>query len=203
MASSFVRSAFATFATLTLLALIVAAQSLVPDETLATEPIAYSGDIGEPVDADQFSVTVQKVRFAETVADKDGFGSSGPIEAHGVWLVATVRITSASAPLINVDAELVMDDGYVYSANGWLSNSLSGGLSTTLEAGIPVTGMLVFEVPEDRISAPVLQVNARESVDDRLSARADIDLGLSGAELDQRLSRPDERIDVPAPAKTS
>ncbi|GAA1780829.1 MULTISPECIES: DUF4352 domain-containing protein [Streptomonospora] len=203
MASSFTRSAVATFATLTLLALIVAAQSLVPDETLATEPIASSGDIGEPVDAGQFSITVQEVRFAETVADKDGFGTSGPIEANGVWLVAGVRITSASAPLTNVDAELVMDDGYVYSANGWLSNGLSGGLGTTLEAGIPVAGMLVFEVPEDRISAPVLQVNARESIDDRLSARADIDLGLSGTELDERLSQPEERIDVPAPAKTS
>ncbi|MFD0773549.1 hypothetical protein ACFQZ2_06365 [Streptomonospora algeriensis] len=201
--SPFARSALATFATLTLLTLIVVAQSLVPEDTLATEPVSYSGEIGEPVDARRFTITAGKVELARTVADEGGLGSSGPIRAHGVWVVATVEITAATAPLLALDAELVMGDGYVYSASGWLSNGLTGGLSATFAPGIPVTGMLAFEVPKDRVTDPILQVNARESIDDRLSARADIDLGLSGTQLDRRLEQPQERIAVSAPTETS
>nr|WP_255430285.1 DUF4352 domain-containing protein [Streptomonospora sp. PA3] len=158
--------------------------------------------MGEPVDARQFTITAEKVRVAEAVSDEDGLGTSGPIEANGVWVVATVEITATRAPLLNTDAELVMSDGYVYSTTGWLSNGLAGGFGATLDPGIPVTGMLVFEVPEDRLKDPTLQVNARESLDDRLSARADIDLGLSGAELDRLLADPEQSIAVPAPAQT-
>ncbi|GAA4919157.1 hypothetical protein [Streptomonospora salina] len=200
--SPFLRSALSTFSSLTFVALIVVAQALVPDDTLATEPVAHSGELGEPVDARRFTATAEKVEFAETVAEEGGLGSSGPIEAHGVWVVATVEITAATAPLNSVDAELVMGDGYVYSASTWVSNGLNGGGSTPAP-GIPLTGMLVFEVPEKRVDDPALHVSARESVDDRLSARADIHLGLDGARLDERLADPQERIAVPAPAQTS
>ncbi|QBI51933.1 DUF4352 domain-containing protein [Streptomonospora litoralis] len=203
MTSPFVRRAAAVFATLTLLSLIVMAQSLVPDDTLATEPIAYSGEIGEPVDAERFTVRVERVRIAETAVDEDGLGSSGPIEAKGVWLVATAEITSATAPLLHIDAALVMGDGYVYSANRWLSNDMAGGTGTTLDPGIPVTGALAFEVPKKRLKDPTLQVSARQSIDGRLSARADVDLGLSGSELDRRLAQPEDRVVVPSPTETS
>ncbi|WP_052809670.1 DUF4352 domain-containing protein [Streptomonospora alba] len=200
--SPFARSALTTFATLTLLTLIVAAQSLVPEETLATEPIPHSGEMGEPLDARRFTVTVEKVEFAETVTDEGGFGPSEAIEAHGVWVVATLEITAATAPLPNVDAELVMGDGYVYAASTWVNNGLNGGSSRPVP-GIPVTGKLVFEVPEDRVTDPTLQVSARTSIDERLSARADIHLGLDGEQLDRRLAQPQKRIAVPAPTQTS
>lgn len=205
MPSSAARSALTVFATLVLLSLIVTAQSLVPPETHATEPIPHSGEVGETVDARQFTITVKKIRFAETVADDggDGIGSSAPVEANGVWVVATTELTAASAPLGTIDAELVMSDGYTYSSSEWLSNGLAGGFGTTLSPGISVTGALVFEVPADRLKDPTLQVNARESLDGRLSARADISLGLSGTELAERTDNPEESVSVPAPTQKS
>ncbi|GAB3453811.1 hypothetical protein GCM10027570_33330 [Streptomonospora sediminis] len=204
MPSSAARSALTAFATLVLLSLIVTAQSLVPPETHATEPIPHSGDVGETVDARQFTITVKKVRFAETVADGGGgIGSSAPVEANGVWVVATAELTAASAPLGTIDAELVMGDGYTYSSSEWLSNGLAGGFGTTLSPGISVTGALVFEVPTDRLKDPTLQVNARESLDDRLSARADISLGLNGTELAERADNPEQSVSVPAPTQKS
>ncbi|MDA0564655.1 DUF4352 domain-containing protein [Streptomonospora sp. S1-112] len=201
MASPLPRRALTVATCLVLLALIFVAQSLLPGETDDTEPIPFAGEVGTEVDAEQFTVTASEPRVAAAVQDDGGFGSGTPLKPHGVWVVVPARLTAQEAPLGTVEAQLVMGDGYTYSVTSWLFNGLGTGSGPTLSPGIAVGGAFVFEVPKDRLVDPVLQVSARESLDARLSARADIDLGLDKDEIAELTASPEESISIPAAAQ--
>ncbi|MBV2364320.1 hypothetical protein ACFPZ0_21375 [Streptomonospora nanhaiensis] len=201
MATALPRRALTVASCAVLLVLIFVAQSMLPGETDDTEPIAFSGEVGTEVDADQFTITASEARIAASVQDEGGLGGGAALKPHGVWVVVPARITSQHAPLGTVEARLAMGDGYTYSVTSWLYNGLGTGSGPTLSPGISVGGAFVFEVPKDRLVDPVLQVSARESLDARLSARADIDLGLGEDEIAEMTASPEESISIPAPAQ--
>ncbi|WP_067964424.1 hypothetical protein [Nocardiopsis trehalosi] len=184
-----------------LLALIMAAHALIPSPADTVGPIAYGGAIGEPVDAEVFTVEVERIEIARSAYDGAGdageFGIEGePIEANGVWLVAWLTVEARRESLPNVSAELDAGGGYTYSSSMWFMNTLESN-GAPFEPARPEYGAIVFEVAENRLTDPTLQVSLNTSLDARLSARADIDLGLRGTELAALVEDPEDEVAIP------
>lgn len=183
---------------LALIALIAVAQSLMIGFEQRLAPITASGDTSGAINADQFTIEVDSVELAHSVA---GVGTldeaEEPLEAEGTWVVVTATLTSARQPLTIVDPVLLeVADGYTYAGSGEVGSTLVGA---RLEAGIPVHGAFAVEVPIERLSDPVLRVGAARG-DARLSAEAVIDLGLSDDDIARLL---DEAATVEIPEPTS
>ncbi|MFC4564049.1 DUF4352 domain-containing protein [Nocardiopsis mangrovi] len=185
---------------LILLGLIMGAHSLIPPTLATSEPIGYAGGIGTTVDARQFTIEVRDVRFARSITDDSGddeFGvPSEPIEANGVWVVVDATIESTRSTMRNVRAELDTGEDYAYSGTTWSSNVFDSA-SPSLSPGRPVTGAFAFEVPEERLTELSLRAVVSHSLDERLAAQADIDLGLSGAGLTDRIDGADDVTAIP------
>ncbi|WP_017539516.1 hypothetical protein [Nocardiopsis halophila] len=196
-------------ASLVLLALLMGAQSLRFSSSVdATLPMVASGDASSAVDARSFTVRVDEVRFARAVADGSGdagdsaLSDFGPepeyFEAEGVWMVVFLEVTAREDHLTRLEARLDSGDKNVYGATSWLYNTF-GGVGDGFPPGIPMRGATAFEVPEDALKDPVLEVNVSTGIDRRLSGEAHVKLGLSGDELKKAIAGAEEAIDVPEP----
>ncbi|MFC3999916.1 hypothetical protein ACFOVU_28650 [Nocardiopsis sediminis] len=200
MKGLFARRSVTAVLSLILLGLIMGAHSLIPPTLATSEPISTSGGIGSTVDARQFTIEVQDVRFARTITDDaggDDFGAvSEPIEANGVWVIVLATIESTRSTMSSVTAELDTGDDYTYSGTAWSANVFESS-SPSLSPGRPVTGAFAFEVPEDRLTELSLRATVSESADERLAAQADIDLGLSGSELTENVDGAEDVAAIP------
>ncbi|GAA3730003.1 hypothetical protein HDA32_006030 [Spinactinospora alkalitolerans] len=196
MTRPFLRRAAHVAASLLLLALIVAAHGLIPTHDDLTAPISHSGTIGGTVDAERFTLDVDKVELARSVSDEEALGGVEGLEANGVWVVVWATLTSTDATVSVGGTLLEMGDGYSYSANTRLSNTFNN-LGIVLNPGLPRYGAFVFEVPEERLSSPTLRVSVQESLDDRLSAQASVDLGLSESDIDRLTEEAADSVAVP------
>ncbi|CAM3655740.1 hypothetical protein GCM10009799_47630 [Nocardiopsis rhodophaea] len=190
------RRALTAAASLVLIGLIIGAQSLIPSSEEQTEPIAYSGEIGATVDARRFTIEVDKVQFAHNVYDSTDYGDTTPIEANGIWVVAWATLTSTRDTLTTVTAELDTGGDSTYAASTWLFNAY-GGIGSSLGPGIPTYGAFVFELPEERLVDPTLQVGVARGPGSRLQAQADIHLGLGGDALAARIDAAEESVPIP------
>ncbi|MBB4935058.1 hypothetical protein F4561_005952 [Lipingzhangella halophila] len=163
-------------------------------------PIAYSGDASEVVDASRFTLEVDEVRFGHDIAGGDFEPLTGTeADPDYVWMVITVTIEATKESMAIHDPVRLECGDTSYA--GRVSSPLpSGGLGASpLQAGIPVTGSLAFELPPEKIIDPTLRVtavSAGAAVDDRLSSEAVVDLGLRDEELSTRIDEAAETVEV-------
>lgn len=184
---------------LLLIALIGVTRSLLIANEEEVAPISHSGDLGETVDARQFTITVQEVELARGITATDSFGEPSGQDLTAadtdIWVIVHVTITAASEQLTVRNPLLEVADGYSYAASTHVQSTMDGEV---VEAGIPRSGALVFEIPTERLAEPALRVGAG-GIDQRLSAEAVIDLGLGENELATLLDEAAESVSVPAP----
>jgi hypothetical protein len=172
-----------------------------------TDPIPTHGGVGTPVDADTFIIEVHDVAVAPVVATPEGLLGSvdegdeddgSALEYHesaGVWIVAFATLTSTERPQ-RINSPVWLDtDEHTFAGAGELDDTL---LDERLEAGIPLTGAFVLDVPPERIHDPVLRVNVG-ATDQRLSSEAVIDLGLGGDEIAQAAEDDDTVVEITPP----
>ncbi|RCV48883.1 DUF4352 domain-containing protein [Marinitenerispora sediminis] len=189
MASPLLRRAATALASLLLLGGIVAAHAMRPAFEDATAPIGHRGSAHEPVDARRFTIEVEKVEFAHAVSDGDALGAGPRLTAdpgnRAIWVVVWATMTATDASLTVPDPVLLeTGSGYSYAASDRLSNALNA-FGTRLDPGIPRHGAFAFEVPRERLTDPTLTVSAREGLDDRLSASAEVGLGLDADRIER------------------
>ncbi|WP_017590183.1 hypothetical protein [Nocardiopsis ganjiahuensis] len=167
-------------------------------------PITSSGEHGEVVATDEFTVEVTDVRLADTVTDTAHLEPE-TVEANGVWVLVGASVTATRSPIRATRVELEMADGTTYSESTWFQSAISG--STEFATALPTHGTFVFEVPEDRLDSPSLLLTHTDRGGARLAAQASVDLGIDaddlegergGAELAEPETRLGESTDAPA-----
>ncbi|MDA8370149.1 MAG: hypothetical protein M0026_09790 [Nocardiopsaceae bacterium] len=195
MSGSFVHRALTAVLSLVLLALIMGAHSLILSDSDQTEPIASSGDIGSTIDADRYTIKVEKVQITQSIADGDDSGIQASFETEEIWVIVWATVTSTSDTLRNVQADLDTGDGYTYSMSKLPLNAF-GGTGAVFDPGIPVYGAVAFEVPKERLTDPTFRIRLGKGGQDRLSAQANVDLGLYGAELADMVDQAEETVTI-------
>ncbi|TDD80516.1 hypothetical protein E1293_20605 [Actinomadura darangshiensis] len=145
-------------------------------EASLLDPIRTGGSIGEEIDAGDFSVRVDKVEAARSLAPQLSFGNHPPTGTDGVYLIVRIRATSRDEPLELRSATLETPGGYTFDDDP--RTGAGTGAQPTFEPMIWTSATFLFEVPKDRVEGAHLVVGTGGLLP-QLSAAADVDLGLS------------------------
>lgn len=166
-----------------LIAAIGAAQRLVPDADRTYQPIASTGTIGQEVRTLPYSVRVNRVRLGRELQIKKKYVDTPEKKVtKGVWVVLDLTATATQEQVTLGDVELRALNGTRYAA----TDRFQGLDTTDLEAGIPASGSVAFELPPDAAKGAVLLItNARypsvHRLNRALGPAVEIELGITGA----------------------
>jgi hypothetical protein len=138
------------------------------------DPLRNDGRIGQTVSNRMFSVRVDGVQAARSLAPGLSFGNEPAIGTDGVYLAVRIRARSEREPLRLGTAVLETPGGY-----GYRYDPRDGTTSTVpdMQPMIWAPGTLLFELPKDRLRGAHLVVGTGGLLP-QLSAAADIDLGI-------------------------
>lgn len=162
-------------------------------EARTLDPIRANGTAGEETGNREFSLTVERVDAARSLAPS--LTSGRPVGTDGVYLVVRVRVMSHRKPLKLRSATLEAPGGLVYH-----SSPRSGAKDVVPPDFQPMLWTptaFVFELPKDRLDGTHLVVGTGGLLP-QLSAAVDVDLGITGARERALLSTARDRYDVQA-----
>lgn len=156
-----------------LLVALVAANRLVPSDDDMVRPITAYGTIGRMVHTTAYDIKVDRVTAGRGLAEKGGFDK--PEHTSGVFLLVWAELTAADRPVSLDTAYLRTADGHRYDT----TDAIGFGALTDSDnqPGLTRYGVIAFELPPYRVAGARLVVGP--SFEARLSAQADMDLGLS------------------------
>lgn len=175
-------------AAVALLAVGSQVQSWLPGEgdDPGSEPHVRAGGLGDELDLRTARLTVHEVTASRRLVE---FGSE--MVTPGVWLLVRYTVTAAQENTAITHVELGHEDGRLWSMTGRNSN-----LCTESPPGVPTHCAAYLEVPVDAVPGLHLRL-ARQAGDTRYDALAEVDLGLTAADLaGYEYAAP---IQVPAP----
>ncbi|MEU5991308.1 hypothetical protein ABZ806_20260 [Spirillospora sp. NPDC047418] len=159
------------------------------------DPIRTGGTIGEQVATRDFSVRVDGVVAARSLAPGFSLGRKPPVGTDGVYLVVRLSATAAREPLQLRSADLETPGGYTFHADPRTSDVSVN--QPTFQPMIWTSTKLVFELPKDRVEGARLVVGTGGLLP-QLSSAADIDLGLGKDRAAELLQKAPERYQVKA-----
>jgi hypothetical protein len=163
-----------------------------PNLTANQAPFPTRGAIKAQVRGRDFALTVDRLTLTRALELPGGLSSASPHrrETNGVWLLVDARLDALHEPIALPDGfgapSLRTRDGFVYaSAGGRMPTSLSLLTAATARPGIPARGLLVFELPPERLAGAVLIASSRTIP--ALDSVVEIDLHLSDDDVRRRL----------------
>ncbi|MGP4027550.1 hypothetical protein [Actinomadura sp. 3N407] len=169
--------------------------SLLPEIRAAElDPIRDGGTVGEEVRNRDFSVRVEKVEAARSLAPGFSLRNPPPVGTDGIYLIVRLRAVSHREPLQLRTAELETPGGYTFKQDPRTS-SASAGSQPTFQPMIWTRTAFVFELPKERLEGAHLIVGTGGLLP-QLSAAADIDLGITGDRADQLVRAATERYEI-------
>lgn len=161
----------------------------------ALDPIRTGGTIGEEIATRDFSVRVDEVVAARSLAPGFSLGGKPPVGTDGVYLIVRLSATAEREPLQLGSAELETPGGYRFREDPRTSDvSVS---RPTFQPMIWTSTKLLFELPKDRIEGAHLVVGTGGLLP-QLSSAADIDLGIGEDRAAELLRKAPERYKVKA-----
>ncbi|GLZ14654.1 hypothetical protein Acsp04_48890 [Actinomadura sp. NBRC 104425] len=163
-------------------------------ESRQLDPIRDTGRIGQIVTNPRFSVQVQRVAAARSLASATP-RTRPPVRTEGVFLIVHARATSKREPLRLQTAQLETPGGYVFRKDPRPSVSL--GPDPTFQPLIWDETAFVFELPPRRLAGARLVVGEGGLLP-QLSAAAEIDLGLTRSRAADLIRRAAENYDLRA-----
>lgn len=180
---------------LVLIAGVLAAGRLTPISNDRVAQIVTRGKLGETVDTGGFKLTVHKVQTTTTLTTAETFGSTGAQVTKDTWLVLDATVVGDWRPATYDDARLETGGGYSYRS----SDRFAGGVVTEdlIQPGIARRGMIVFELPKDRLAGAKLRLGRSQSEDVRLGPAALVDLKIDDAKAAQLLKSAPKLIRLP------
>lgn len=112
-----------------------------PTGMQTTAPIPVSGGVGERLVARERTITVDAATLADAVVDQEAVSQPPP----GTWLVIrlTAEATKEAVPAGFAYTQVVVD-GRTTVASDRVPSSFT---RVTLQAGVPLTGELAFQLP--------------------------------------------------------
>ncbi|TDD83291.1 hypothetical protein [Actinomadura rubrisoli] len=140
------------------------------------DPIRSGGRIGQEVTNHEFSVRVDRVEAARSLAPSLSLGNPPPIGTDGVYLVVRLRAMSRREPLKLASAKLETPGGLSFRAGP--RTGAAEVLQPEIQPMIWAPMVLVFELPEERVAGAHLVVGTGGLLP-QLSGAADVDLGLT------------------------
>lgn len=163
-----------------------------PNLTANQAPFPARGTIGAQVRGRDFALTVDRLALTRALEFPDALSGAPPRrrETNGVWLLVDARLDALREPIALSDSlgalSLRTRDGLVYtSAGGRMPMGLSLLTAATAAPGIAARGLLVFELPPERLSGAVLIASSRPLP--ALDSVVEIDLRLTGADVRRRI----------------
>ncbi|HEX4814149.1 MAG TPA: hypothetical protein VFV66_15505 [Nonomuraea sp.] len=164
-----------------LLAAIGVAQRLTPDADRMYAPIASTGGLREDVRTEPYSVRVDAVGIGRKLIIANAAGLRER-QTRGLWVVVTLTATATKEQVRLGKVELQARDGTLFGA----TDRFTGFDTATLEAGIPRSGMVAFELPAASAPGAVLRITeARYGSVHRLNGAlgpaVEVDLGITAA----------------------
>jgi hypothetical protein len=130
--------------------LLAALQATTPPYAKLTGPISTVGRQGQTVSSDTFGVKVNRVLKAKAIG-YDQFGRTVDLQSSGVWVVISAELQAFRKTMPVRAATLIGASGRMYRQSrraGEAPNNLS---VKTVQPGLPTTGLLLFELPEDEL----------------------------------------------------
>lgn len=156
-----------------------------PNLTANQAPFPTRGTIGSAVHGRDFAITVDRVALTRAL-EVPGVLSSAPPqrrETGGVWLLVDARLDALREPTalpggLVGGPSLRTRDGVVYaSAGGRMPMGVPLLTNANAAPGMPARGVIVFELPLERVSGAVLVASRR--VLSELDSAVEIDLHLT------------------------
>jgi hypothetical protein len=130
-------------ALLAILAVSAVVMHSAPDRDLQQSPISVPGSMGQPVSGRNIRATVHSVAATESVTAGNGWAGT----TAGVWIVVDVSVEA-----VVDDVGAVLGTAVLRVGDTTFSASTRPGRATVagvgLATGIPLTGPLLFEVPD-------------------------------------------------------
>lgn len=159
----------------------------------ALEPIRNGGRIGAELRNRDFTIRVEKVDAAKSLAPGLSLGNPPPIGTEGVYLVVRAKAMSNREPLELRTAELETPGGFTFRQDPRTGSSTNS--QPTFQPMIWTATAFVFELPKNRLEGAHLVVGTGGLLP-QLSAAADIDLGITAGRAADLVRGAAERYDV-------
>ncbi|MEQ4719964.1 hypothetical protein [Nonomuraea sp. B19D2] len=166
-----------------LLAALGGLQRLVPDADRIYEPIASTGSLRQDVATQPYTLRVDDVEIGRRLVITNT--SSTPTrDTRGLWVVLRITATATKQRVGLGKPVLRAQDGTEYGA----TDRFFGFANSNLEAGIPNSGPLAFELPPAAVPGAVLVITAPayrggiQRLSGALGPAVHIDLGITAAQ---------------------
>ena len=156
-----------------------------PNLTANQAPFPTRGTIGSAVRGRDFAIAVERVALTRALEVPGTLSSAPPQrrETDGVWLLVDARLEALREPtmlpggLVGAPS-LRTRDGAVYAAaGGRMPMGVPLLTSANAAPGMPARGVMVFELPLDRVAGAVLVASRRVLAE--LDSTVEIDLRLT------------------------
>ncbi|MFB4301381.1 hypothetical protein [Actinomadura sp. NTSP31] len=158
------------------------------------DPIRNGGKVGQVVSNRMFSVRVDGVKAARSLASGLSFGNQPAIGTDGIYLAVRIRVQSRREPLRLGTATLETPGGYRYRYDPRTGPSSD---VPDMQPMIWAPGTLLFELPKKRLQGAHLVVGTGGLLP-QLSAAADIDLGIGSSDAEALIRGAADRYDPEA-----
>ncbi|WP_242909101.1 hypothetical protein [Actinomadura terrae] len=159
----------------------------------ALEPIRDGGGIGRVVGNRVFSVRVDRVDAARSLAPDLSLGDPPSVGTDGVYLVVRLWAKAEREPVKLAAAKLETSGGLSFRDDP--RTGAGQVVQPGLQPMIWTPTAFVFELPKERVAGAHLVVGTGGLLP-QLSAEADIDLGLTRARAAELIQGARERYDV-------
>ncbi|MFS2154813.1 hypothetical protein [Rhizobium sp. Rhizsp42] len=131
-------------------ALLAALQATTPPYATLTGPISTVGRQSDTVSSDTFSVKINRVLKAKSIAYKQ-FGRAVDLQSSGVWVAVSAELQAFQKTVPVRAATLIGSSGRMYRQSRRAGDAPNVLSTKTVQPGLPTTGLLVFELPEDEL----------------------------------------------------
>ncbi|MBE1533329.1 hypothetical protein [Actinomadura algeriensis] len=161
-------------------------------EARMLDPIRTGGGVGEEVASSAFTVRVEQVVVARSLAPDSVLDDKPPVGTDGVYVVVRLRGMSRDEPVQLRSAALETPGGHVFQP---VQRPLARQPpQPTLQPMIWTDAALVFELPKNRLAGAHLVVGTGGLLP-QLSSAVDVDLGLSASRAAELVRKAPERYE--------
>lgn len=143
-------------------AILLFLQTTTPPYAMLTGPIRTAGGQGDVVASRTFSARIDKAVQARTIAYKR-FGRDFERATGGVWLLVAVEARVGAQTMPIRAATIRGASGRLYRQSRRAGNAPQLLSGKTVQPGLPTTGLLVFELPEEETADMALLLSAQYS----------------------------------------
>lgn len=133
-------------------------QSTTPSYAVLTGPIETIGQQKDTVSSTTFSVKVDKIIRAKTIAFTR-YGKPIERQTEGVWVIASIELQTKYETMTIQAAAIEGASGRLYRQNHRADGAPRLVPTKELQPGLPTTGILVFEMPEEEAHDMTLVVS--------------------------------------------